>query len=198
MEEERGRGWGEQIVRELIDRFPQDEVYITTDIPVYFERLGFLQTEVLPQEIEAKIARVCRSLRPGTVGMVYDRRIERLPSIAEVYRARHLIERYLPRTPLLKNIHISRELDCEAYIKYENLLPIGGDRNLQDELRRVLAVTAREVMTEEVRTAAPDDDLGEVAHEMVQRRLHAIPVVRDGTVEGMLFPSDVVRLVARD
>jgi len=126
VEEERGRGWGEQIVRELIDRFPQDEVYITTDIPVYFERLGFLQTEVLPQEIEAKIARVCRSLRPGTVGMVYDRRIERLPSIAEVYRARHLIERYLPRTPLLKNIHISRELDCEAYIKYENLLPIGA------------------------------------------------------------------------
>ena len=96
---------------------------------------------------------------------------------------------------LVRNAH----LHFPSYLGIlENLLPIGGDRNLEDELRRVLAVTAREVMTEEVRTAAPDDDLGEVAHEMVQRRLHAIPVVRDGTVEGMLFPSDVVRLVARD
>jgi CBS domain-containing protein len=80
----------------------------------------------------------------------------------------------------------------------ENLLPVGGDRNLEDELRRVLAVTAREIMTEDVHTAAPDDDLGEVAHQMVQHHLHAIPVVEQGVLEGMLFPSDVVRLVARD
>jgi CBS-domain-containing membrane protein len=80
----------------------------------------------------------------------------------------------------------------------ENLLPIGGDANLDDELRRVLAATAREVMTDDVRTATAGDDLGEVLHEMVQRHIHAIPVVTDGrVVQGMLFPSDVVRLVAR-
>ncbi|MDP3793178.1 MAG: GNAT family N-acetyltransferase, partial [Candidatus Uhrbacteria bacterium] len=43
VEEERGRGWGELIVRELVRRFPQDEVYVTTDLPEYFERLGFLR-----------------------------------------------------------------------------------------------------------------------------------------------------------
>jgi len=80
----------------------------------------------------------------------------------------------------------------------ENLLPVGGDRNLEDELRRVLAITAREVMTKNVRTAAPDDDLGEVAHDMVQHHLHAVPVVKSGVLEGMLFPSDVVRLIARE
>ncbi len=126
LEDERGSGLGATIVRQLIGRFPQDEVYITTDTPEYFERLGFLRTEILPPEIEAKIGRVCRSLRPGTVGMVYDRRIEQLPDIAGVYQAKHVIERHLPRTPLLSNMHISRELRCEAYIKYENLLPIGA------------------------------------------------------------------------
>src|SRR3990170_9071361 len=40
VEEERGRDWGELIVRELVRRFPQDEVYITTDLPAYFERLS--------------------------------------------------------------------------------------------------------------------------------------------------------------
>ncbi|MBV8084327.1 MAG: CBS domain-containing protein [Chloroflexi bacterium] len=81
----------------------------------------------------------------------------------------------------------------------ENLLPIGGDRNLEEELRRVLGVTAAEVMTADVRTARPDDDLGEVAHQMVQHQLHAVPVVNElGALEGMLYPADVIRLIARD
>ncbi len=126
VEEERGRGWGRLMVRELIRRFPQDEVYITTDLPAYFDPLGFLRTEILPPELEAKIARVCESLRPDTVGMVYDRVIERLPTLADVYRAKHVIERYLPRTPLLRNPYLSRILDCEAYLKLENLQPIGA------------------------------------------------------------------------
>jgi len=126
VEDERGRGWGAAIVRELIKRFPQDEVYITTDLPAYFERLGFLQTEILPPELEEKIARVCGGLRSGVVGMVYDRRIERLPTIADVYHARHVLEKRLPRTPLLRNPHISRHLGFDAYIKYENLQPIGA------------------------------------------------------------------------
>jgi CBS domain-containing protein len=91
------------------------------------------------------------------------------------------------------------KLHFPAYLGIlENVLPLGGDRNLDEEMRRVLAVTAREIMTRDVHTADPDDDLGDVAHEMVQRRLHAIPVVKRGALEGILFPSDVVRLIARD
>ena len=81
----------------------------------------------------------------------------------------------------------------------ENLLPIGGDRNLEGELRRVLGVTAAEVMTADVHTARPDDDLGDVAHHMVQHQLHAVPVVNElGALDGMLYPADVIRLIARD
>src|SRR3990172_195431 len=103
VEEERGRGLGALIVQQLISRFPQDEVYITTDLPEYFEKLGFLRTDILPRELEEKIGRVREGLRPGTAGMVYDRRYEQLPTLADVYRAKHIIERYLPRTPLLNS-----------------------------------------------------------------------------------------------
>ena len=126
IEEERGRGLGVRIVRELIRRFPQDEVYLTTDLPQYFQRLGFLRTEILPAEIEAKIRRVCGSLRSGVVGMIYDRRIEQLPSLADVYRAKHVIEGRLPRTPLLRNEGLSRLLGADIYLKLENLMPIGA------------------------------------------------------------------------
>ncbi len=125
VEEERGRGWGRLVVRDLIRRFPQDEVFITTDLPEYFERLGFLRTDILPQEIEDKISRVCDSLRPGAVGMVYDRRIQQRPTLADVYRARHAIEPHLKRTPLVHNPYLSRLLGCQVYLKLENLQPIG-------------------------------------------------------------------------
>src|SRR3990172_6810748 len=92
IEKERGRGWGELIVGELVRRFPQDEVYVTTDLPEYFERLGFLRTDILPPELEAKIARVEGVVRSGVVGMVYDRPFQQLPTLADVYRAKHADE----------------------------------------------------------------------------------------------------------
>src|SRR4030067_100053 len=63
------------------------------------ERLGFLRTEILAPELEAKIARVEGVVRSGVVGMVYDRRIEQRPTLADVYRAQHAIQPYLQRTP---------------------------------------------------------------------------------------------------
>jgi len=126
VEEERGRGVGALLVRELIRRFPQDEVFVTTDLPDYFERLGFLRTDLLPPELEAKICRVEGKVRSGVVGMLYDRMYERLPTLADVYHARTVIERHLPRTPLLHNRALSRLLGCDAYLKLENLQPIGA------------------------------------------------------------------------
>ena len=126
VEEHRGNGLGEAVARELIRRFPQDEVYVVTDLIGYWERLGFVCTEILPPELEEKRQTACSTLRPGAQGMIYDRRIEQLPGIADVYRAKHVLEGQLPRTPLLLNPHISRELGCDLYIKYENLMPIGA------------------------------------------------------------------------
>ena len=77
------------------------------------------------------------------------------------------------------------------------LLPVGGDRNLDDELRRVLAVTAKEAMTHAAHTTGPDEDVGTVAHYMVQHHIHAVPVLEEGRLVGMLFPRDVVRLIAQ-
>ena len=53
--------------------------------------------------------------------MVYDRRIQQRPALADVYRARHTIEPYLNRTPLVHNPYLSRLLGCQVYLKLENL-----------------------------------------------------------------------------
>ena len=125
VEEERGKGWGAHVARELIRRYPQDEVYVTTDVPEFFERLGFLRTEILPRELDEKLDRARRVDHPDAVGMVYDRRVREIPTLADVYRAKHAIEPYLKRTPLVHNPYLSQLLGCDAYLKLENLQPIG-------------------------------------------------------------------------
>jgi N-acetylglutamate synthase-like GNAT family acetyltransferase len=71
VDDRRERGLGELVIRELIRRFPQRRVYVTTDIPDYFQRLGFARTRALPRELSEKIGRVEGRLRAGVVGMVY-------------------------------------------------------------------------------------------------------------------------------
>lgn len=126
VEEHRNNGLGEAIARELIRRFPQDEVYVVTDLVKYWERLGFLRTDVLPRELAQKREEACATLRPGAVGMTYDRMIERLPTLADVYAARSRIAPHLQRTPLVRNVKLSAELDCDVFLKMELLQPIGA------------------------------------------------------------------------
>jgi N-acetylglutamate synthase-like GNAT family acetyltransferase len=73
VEDRRNQGLGELVVRELIRRFPQRRVYVTTDIPDYFQRLGFVCARALPRELSEKIGRVEGKLRSGVVGMVFRR-----------------------------------------------------------------------------------------------------------------------------
>jgi threonine dehydratase len=48
------------------------------------------------------------------------------PTFADVLRARRLISHYLPRTPLLPSLSLSRLLGFQLYLKFENHQPIGA------------------------------------------------------------------------
>lgn len=48
------------------------------------------------------------------------------PTLNDVYRARQVISRYLPRTPLVPAAALSKLLGCEVFLKLENCQPIGA------------------------------------------------------------------------
>ncbi|MBM5805100.1 MAG: threonine/serine dehydratase [Candidatus Verstraetearchaeota archaeon] len=50
----------------------------------------------------------------------------RIPTLADVYAARLVINKYLKRTPLVYAKRLSEELGCDAYLKLENLQPVGS------------------------------------------------------------------------
>ncbi|MDZ7701301.1 MAG: pyridoxal-phosphate dependent enzyme [Halobacteriales archaeon] len=48
------------------------------------------------------------------------------PTLADVYAARAVVRRHLPRTPLVRSEPLSAELDAEVYLKREDTLPTGA------------------------------------------------------------------------
>lgn len=66
-----------------------------------------------------------------------------------------------------------------------------------EDLRRVMASTAGELMTENVVTATPDMTVHEAATLMYQRKANPLPVVDAmGKVVGIVSRSDIIRLIA--
>ena len=59
------------------------------------------------------------------------------------------------------------------------------------------AVTAAEVMTPQPATVRPSDELAEVAGVLLDRGVHAVPVVDGGRLVGILSRRDVLGVVAR-
>jgi threonine dehydratase len=48
------------------------------------------------------------------------------PTFADILHARRIVNQYLPRTPLLPSISLSKLLGCQFYLKFENHQPIGA------------------------------------------------------------------------
>ena len=55
VENRRNQGIGKTIVEHLINIFPSDDVYITTDLLDYFERFGFRKIDSGPDELVEKL-----------------------------------------------------------------------------------------------------------------------------------------------
>ena len=85
--------------------------------------------------------------------------------------------------------HFWQFLDARFYLE--------PPRHYEQELRRMLATVAREIMTEPVITVGPDEDVRAAATLMVEQKVNPIPVVENGQLVGVISRSDIVRLMAR-
>ena len=77
-------------------------------------------------------------------------------------------------------------------------IPLETPAHYRERLRHMLGTLARDVMTEEVVTIGPDEELETLAEVMVKRRVNPLPVVEDGTLVGIVSRSDIIGMMARD
>lgn len=85
-------------------------------------------------------------------------------------------------------------------ISHRDLLrfALKGQVGASPEIERAaqLRVRAEEIMTREVATARPDQDIREAARIMLEGKYGCLPVVEDTRLVGILTESDFVRFLA--
>ncbi len=88
-------------------------------------------------------------------------------------------------------------LHFPVYLPFlESLVFLESPRHYQEEVRRALGTTAREIMTQPVRTARPDTDVQDIATMMAEERSNPIPILdATGALVGIVSHTDIVRLV---
>lgn len=80
----------------------------------------------------------------------------------------------------------------DAYFK----IPGSGD---EEQLRKILGATARDLMTADMLTISPDATVQDAATTMYEQRVNALPVTdADGRLIGIVSRADILRLMVAD
>jgi CBS domain-containing protein len=130
-------------------------------------------------------------------------------SVASV--ARMLVESALPGVPVVKEgeiVGIVTEADIiarEADVDLPTVVPFldaifvaDAGRDFDEELRKVVAVTASELMTSPVYNIKASATLEQIATLMINERVNPVPVVDDNLqLVGIVSRADLVRVIAR-
>lgn len=126
--------------------------------------------------------------------------------------ARLMAEHALPGVPVVDDggelVGIVTEGDLvarEADVSFPTVVPwldalvvADAGSDFDEDLRRVLAVTAGELMTAPVYNIRASASLEQLATLMVERRVNPVPVVGDDlSLVGIVSRADLVRVVAR-
>lgn len=72
-------------------------------------------------------------------------------------------------------------------------IPLVGNREYRELLRRIMAKTARDLMTTPVVALSPETDVEEVATLMVEDHINPVPILEHGRLIGIIGHSDLVQ-----
>jgi CBS domain-containing protein len=74
---------------------------------------------------------------------------------------------------------------------------LNGVRHYNEELRKMVATKAEDIMTRHVHTVRPDEKVERIAQLMVEEDINRVPVVEEGKLAGIISRADVIRYIAK-
>ncbi|UCH34833.1 MAG: CBS domain-containing protein [Armatimonadota bacterium] len=83
------------------------------------------------------------------------------------------------------------------YIPFlEGVIFLENPAHYEQEIQKMLAVAAADIMTEKVVTAPPDASVEELATLMTERNVNRIVIIEAGRIAGVVTRGDIVRTLA--
>jgi len=89
------------------------------------------------------------------------------------------------------NLHLPTALAV-----FDMVIPFGEER-FEEELNRMQAMTAEDLVKPSVKTVQPDTSLNDIATIMSDVRVHHLPVLEGNAVIGMISKHDVINALAQ-
>lgn len=77
------------------------------------------------------------------------------------------------------------------------LIFLKGVKQYNEELKKLVATKAEDIMTKDIVTISEDTTAEEIAKIMVEKKINRIPVVTDGKLVGIVTRADMMRFLAQ-
>lgn len=87
-----------------------------------------------------------------------------------------------------KSLHIPTVISIFDWVLY-----VESEKKFEKELKKMTGQTVGDIYSEDVTSVAPATPLNEVADLMTKRKIHAVPVVENGKVAGVVSRIDLIR-----
>jgi CBS-domain-containing membrane protein len=91
-----------------------------------------------------------------------------------------------------KSFHIPTVISLFDWVIY-----LESEKKFEKELKRMTARTVADIFTKEVLTVTPETPVSEIADIMSGRKIHAVPVVAEGKLVGIVSRIDLIRSMVK-
>ncbi len=91
-----------------------------------------------------------------------------------------------------KKFHLPTVINLMGYIVF-----LESGKKFEKELKRMIGLLARDIMSSPVKTVRPETSTEEIATLMADNQIHSIPVLEGRTLVGIIGKKDLVRSLAR-
>ncbi|RMG69311.1 MAG: CBS domain-containing protein [Nitrospirae bacterium] len=79
---------------------------------------------------------------------------------------------------------------------FDAIIPLESDSKVEREIRKMAATTVEDICTTDVVTINEDTPITEVASIMTDKKIHLLPVVKEGKLTGIVGKKELIRAIA--
>ena len=87
-----------------------------------------------------------------------------------------------------KKVHIPTVLNI-----LDSVIYLESPDKMKEEIRKITGVTVEEIYSRKAKTVTLDTPLDEIATIMAEKKIHTIPVVEDGKLDGVIGKGDIIK-----
>jgi CBS domain-containing protein len=90
-----------------------------------------------------------------------------------------------------KNLHLPTVVSIFDAVVY-----LDSSDHFKDELKKMVATRVEDIYTREPVTIGPDSTLADAATIMAEKRIHYLPVMQDGNIDGIVSRLEILRALS--